>query len=102
MPNAIALRGKGLAVRCITTGNAHMVAGKELTYCASPGMQAGLAKSVCVAAGGHCVVARDGYYLLSYMMIAFGVLLGLWYRILLPKLEALPLGAWRASKCRKR
>ena len=59
-------------------------------------------ENACVAAGGHCELARDGYYLLSYVMIAFGVLLGLWYRVLLPKLEALPLGSWRASKVRKR
>ena len=65
-------------------------------------IQAALTESVCVAAGGRCVVARDGYYVLSYVMITFGVLLGLWYRVLLPKLEALPLGAWRASKGRKR
>ena len=59
-------------------------------------------ENACVAAGGQCVMLRDGYYQLSYVMIAIGICLGLWYRRLLPRLEALPLESWRAHKARKR
>ncbi len=59
-------------------------------------------ENACIAAGGQCVMLHDGYYQLSYIMIALGVCLGLWYRRLLPRLEALPLESWRAHKARKR
>ena len=52
----------------------------------------------CADSGGECVVHRDGFYLLSGCMICVGAALFLWLRRLLPRLEALPLEAWRAKQ----
>ena len=57
--------------------------------------------NACAAAGGTCVVVRDGFFLLSYVMIGFGLVLFLWLRRVLPKLEALPTEAWRAKPPRR-
>ena len=65
------------------------------------GMQAA-ADNACVDVGGSCTLARDGFYLLSYTMVACGIAMGVWYMRLLPRLETLPLSSWRASKARKR
>jgi hypothetical protein len=51
----------------------------------------------CAAAGGTCVVLRDGFYVLSGLMICVGAAAFLWLRRLLPRLEALPIEAWRAK-----
>ena len=61
----------------------------------------GGAAGACAAAGGKCVVVRDGFFLLSYVMIGFGLVLFLWLRRVLPKLEALPTEAWRAKPPRR-
>ncbi len=51
----------------------------------------------CGAAGGTCVVTHDGYYLLSYAAVGLGAGLYAWLARTLPRLEALPLDAWRAK-----
>jgi hypothetical protein len=61
----------------------------------------GRGENACTAAGGECAVEQDGYYMLSYAMVAIGVLIFLWLRVLLPKLDALPLEQWRAKKRRQ-
>ena len=65
------------------------------------GGAAGNAPDACVAAGGTCVVVRDGFFALSYAMIGVGLLLFLWLRRVLPRLEALPTEAWRAKPHRR-
>ena len=62
---------------------------------------AGRGENACTAAGGECAVERDGYYMLSYTMVAIGMLIFLWLRVLLPQLDALPLEQWRAKKRRQ-
>jgi len=57
--------------------------------------------NVCVAAGGQCRLVHDGYYALSYAAVAVGVALGLWYRLLLPRLGSLPIDSWRPVGARK-
>ena len=54
--------------------------------------------NACTAAGGKCAVWRDGFYMLSGLMICVGAALFLWLRRLLPRLEALPLDQWRAKQ----
>ena len=55
------------------------------------------AGGACAAAGGTCVVTHDGYYLLSYAAVALGCGLYVWLARTLPRLEALPVEAWRAK-----
>ncbi len=62
---------------------------------------AGRADNACTRAGGECAVSRDGYYMLSYGAVAFGALLFLWLRRVMPRLEALPLDQWHAKKRRQ-
>ena len=62
---------------------------------------AGRGENACTQAGGECVVARDGYYGLSYAMVGIGFIIFLWLRVLLPQLDALPLEQWRAKKRRQ-
>lgn len=51
----------------------------------------------CAAAGGRCVVTRDGYYALSFAAVAAGGAMYGWLARTLPRLEALPIEAWRAK-----
>ncbi|KAJ9530273.1 hypothetical protein QJQ45_023560, partial [Haematococcus lacustris] len=55
-----------------------------------------LAPSACTAAGGRCVVAADGFYLVSTVSLVLGGVLGAVYLRYLPRLMALPREAWRA------
>lgn len=57
---------------------------------------AALGSNACTALGGECVVTRDGFYPLAYGMALAGILMGLSFRRVLPKLEALPVEVWRA------
>lgn len=52
----------------------------------------------CTLAGGTCEVSKDGFYMLSYVCIAVGLLLSLWYQSEFPRLEALPPESWRAQR----
>ncbi|MCO5598581.1 hypothetical protein L7F22_052678 [Adiantum nelumboides] len=57
-----------------------------------------LGKSACKAAGGHCIIERDGYFITSGICVVLGaiVLIG----FILPKarqLQKLPAAAWRVS-----
>lgn len=50
----------------------------------------------CVA--GHvCSLDMDGFYFVSYIMAAVGLLLGLLFARLFPRLDRLPLERWRAK-----
>jgi MFS transporter, PAT family, solute carrier family 33 (acetyl-CoA transportor), member 1 len=67
-----------------------------LLLCPSGRGQA-LADNLCTAAGGTCELTRDGFYVLSYCAIAVGILSTAVFGRVLPRLEALPLDAWRAK-----
>lgn len=65
---------------------------------ACPANQAAAAEgNACTLAGGKCVMVRDGFYMLSYGMMVVGLLVGLWYRKVLPQLETLSIESWRAK-----
>eukprot|EP00884_Botryococcus_braunii_P021945 jgi/Botrbrau1/8434/Bobra.0237s0053.1 len=51
----------------------------------------------CTDAGGACTVTRDGFYLLAYVAAAVGFLSIHIYARVFPRLEALPLTAWRSK-----
>uniref|UniRef100_A0A1D1ZNY9 Uncharacterized protein n=1 Tax=Auxenochlorella protothecoides TaxID=3075 RepID=A0A1D1ZNY9_AUXPR len=59
------------------------------------------AHAACVAAGGECIVLRDGFYTVSALSILAGLAILLWLRADLPRLEALPQSAWRAPLGKK-
>ncbi|KAL6784386.1 hypothetical protein ACKKBF_B01590 [Auxenochlorella protothecoides x Auxenochlorella symbiontica] len=59
------------------------------------------AHAACVAAGGQCIVLRDGFYPVSALSILAGLAILLWLRADLPRLEALPQSAWRAPLGKK-
>jgi len=55
-------------------------------------------KDVCSAAGGQCIMERDGYFTTTGICLALGIFLMLAY--ILPtvrKLQALPLAKWRVA-----
>ncbi|OCF44069.1 hypothetical protein I317_02022 [Kwoniella heveanensis CBS 569] len=55
-------------------------------------------KNACSAAGGECVVLRDGYYIMSTVCVALGAVLLISF--ILPtvkRLSALPMSAWRVK-----
>ena len=62
-----------------------------------PASAGGTADGECTAAGGSCVVVRDGFYVLSGAAVFFGAALMLWMQRALARLEAMPPSAWRAS-----
>lgn len=62
---------------------------------------AGRAGNACTRAGGECAVSRDGYYALSYSAVIVGAVLFVWFRRVMPRLEALPLDQWHAKKRRQ-
>ncbi|KAH8834944.1 acetyl-coenzyme A transporter 1-domain-containing protein [Flagelloscypha sp. PMI_526] len=63
----------------------------ETTSCASDH-----GKEVCKAAKGDCIYETDGYYIVSGVCMAFGVVFLIAYIIpTAKKLQALPLTAWR-------
>jgi hypothetical protein len=62
-----------------------------------PASAGGTADGACLEAGGSCVVARDGFYVLSGVAVAGGAVLLAWIRRVLPRLEAMPQSAWRAA-----
>lgn len=58
------------------------------------GMQAD--KERCELDGGHCVVGRDGYYVVNMMCVVFGTITFLWFiRPKVLQLQKLSLKAWR-------
>jgi PAT family acetyl-CoA transporter-like MFS transporter 1 len=61
-------------------------------HCAKKARDLGLgpAAEACAAAGGACVLERDGFYVVSY---ALGVMI----MRLVPRLTRLPLERWRAG-----
>lgn len=50
----------------------------------------------CAAAGGECVLIRDGFYIVASLTILFGMILSLWLKRTVSRLESLPTSAWRA------
>jgi MFS transporter, PAT family, solute carrier family 33 (acetyl-CoA transportor), member 1 len=55
-------------------------------------------KERCLAGGGTCDMARDGYYIVNIICVAIGVTT--FFMFIRPKvlqLQALPLRAWRLS-----
>jgi PAT family acetyl-CoA transporter-like MFS transporter 1 len=57
----------------------------------------GPAAAACAAAGGACVMDRDGFYVVSYSMVVAGVGFGFMIMRLFPRLTRLPLERWRAA-----
>jgi PAT family acetyl-CoA transporter-like MFS transporter 1 len=68
-------------------------------HCAKKARDLGLgpAAEACAAAGGACVLERDGFYVVSYAMAALGLALGVMIMRLFPRLTRLPLERWRAG-----
>ena len=67
-----------------------------MPICACPrNPQAATQANACTAAGGFCDLRRDGFYVTSFAAVLAGVALYLYFRKALPRLEALPLDAWR-------
>lgn len=60
-------------------------------------LESGPAAAACAAAGGRCVMDRDGFYVVSYTMVVAGVALGFMFIRLFPRLTRLPLERWRAA-----
>lgn len=48
------------------------------------------------AAGHTCSIDHDGFYIVSYTMAALGLMLGIYFRQLFPRLDRLALDKWRA------
>ena len=59
--------------------------------------QAAAQATECVDAGGTCTLERDGFYITSGVALVAGVALFVFFRRTLPRLEALPLDAWRCK-----
>ena len=53
--------------------------------------------NACTALGGECVIRRDGFYPLAYGLALAGLLMGLIFQRVLPRLEALPTDVWRVN-----
>lgn len=53
--------------------------------------------NACTALGGECVVVRDGFYPLAYSLALAGLMMGLIFQRILPRLEALPTEVWRVN-----
>lgn len=56
--------------------------------------------NACTDEGGECAIVSDGFYPLSYGMITVGLLLWLYFRRTLPKLDLLQTDSWRAKSRR--
>jgi len=55
-------------------------------------------KAVCQDIGGQCITQRDGYYIVSWLCIGFGVIFLV--AVIIPaanKLQALPISKWRVK-----
>ena len=53
--------------------------------------------NACTALGGECIVSTDGFYPLAYGLAVAGLLMGLVFQRVLPRLEALPVEVWRVN-----
>lgn len=71
--------------------------GGWLPVACGPASAAGRADGECTAAGGTCVVTRDGFYVLAGCAAFCGTWLMLWLQRTLVRLEAMPLSAWHAA-----
>ena len=97
-----------LTVRqCVPAGGEQLPGGwdpspEAHTACRQGFTAAGAAEAgaggACAAAGGVCAVAVDGFYRLSAAAVLGGVFLMLWLQRVLPRLEVLPLSAWRSQR----
>eukprot|EP00878_Enallax_costatus_P023359 GHUV01024843.1.p2 GENE.GHUV01024843.1~~GHUV01024843.1.p2 ORF type:complete len:106 (-),score=14.81 GHUV01024843.1:96-413(-) len=50
-----------------------------------------------LVAGHTCSMDHDGFYIVSYTMAAVGLVLGVYFSRLFPRLDRLPLARWRAK-----
>ena len=67
-----------------------------LNAACGPASAAGAADGECTDADGHCVIVRDGFYVLAAVSAVFGVCIGVWMQWALKKLEAAEASNWRA------
>nr|XP_018266935.1 uncharacterized protein I303_00915 [Kwoniella dejecticola CBS 10117]OBR89093.1 hypothetical protein I303_00915 [Kwoniella dejecticola CBS 10117] len=55
-------------------------------------------KHACTAAGGECVVLRDGYYIMSMVCVTLGAMILIGFVLpTVKRLSALPMSAWRVK-----
>ncbi|OCF73566.1 hypothetical protein I204_05409 [Kwoniella mangroviensis CBS 8886] len=55
-------------------------------------------KHACSAAGGECVVVRDGYYIMSMVCVTLGAMILIGFVLpTVKRLSALPMSAWRVK-----
>lgn len=76
-------------------------AGEWVEAVCGPASAGGLADEECTAAGGACIIVRDGFYVLSGATVLFGVWIMFWLNKTLARLEKLSPAAWRAATKKK-
>lgn len=67
-------------------------------FTAGGGDAVGAVHGACTEAGGACELVADGFYRLSVLAVLLGLGMMLWLQRVLPRLEALPLSAWRSRR----
>lgn len=83
-----------LTVRqCMVMGTGELLPGVE---CPSSKPQDGVA-TPCSDAGGECRIFHDGFFPLSYGLLVMGAALAVVYGRYMPRLQKLPINAWRAD-----
>lgn len=83
--------------QCVSTKNGSVLTNIAHSVCGSSSSSGSAESNACVAAGGTCVMLRDGFYVLSVCSIVVGFLMTAWLNKALPKLDTLPPSAWRAK-----
>ena len=83
--------------RCVApSGDAADASATLFSHLACPKKAKDMASgNACTDAGGVCELVSDGFYLISWVTLVLGVLLGVAYMRLLPLLMRLPLTKWR-------
>jgi hypothetical protein len=81
-----------------SSAEARLLAPELHAGCQQGGPIGGQQHNVCTEAGGSCVVLHDGFYRLSALAVVAGAAMLLWLQRVLPRLERLPLSAWRSRR----
>jgi hypothetical protein len=59
--------------------------------------QAAKQANECSELGGICKTVQDGFYVTSYTALLLGVPMLVYFRVALPRIEALPSDSWRSK-----